>query len=186
VPETAYHSGIRDKHNRLQWDSNFGPLTPQLSTLTTRGHCNTIHIVATPLYEQQDITPERGSAAHDTTAAFHFSLHRATAEKCVVLNTPLPEVLSPVTRWKVKLNRVFTIHLTPWHSLLVSSCLRYNHHTNVSNVRHEDDALKISIHFLLNHFQCTFISDSRCYNWQNALFHTKDTKTVFQVKQTRL
>jgi len=36
VPKAAYRSGHHDKHNRLQCDSNLGPLTPQSDAITTR------------------------------------------------------------------------------------------------------------------------------------------------------
>ena len=40
VPKAVYRSGCRDKHNRLRWDSNLGPLTPQ-SGMLPLGHCDT-------------------------------------------------------------------------------------------------------------------------------------------------
>ena len=63
-----------------------------------------------------DIRPERRSTADDNAAAFHLSLHRMTSEKGMVFNAPFPEVLSPVTRRKVKLYSVFAMHLTLRHS----------------------------------------------------------------------
>jgi len=35
VPKTVYSSSHHDRHNRLQCDSNLGPLTPQSDALTT-------------------------------------------------------------------------------------------------------------------------------------------------------
>jgi len=43
VPKAVYRSGCRDKHNRLRWDSNLGPLTPQ-SGMLPLGHCVTASI----------------------------------------------------------------------------------------------------------------------------------------------
>ena len=40
VPKAVYRSGCHDKHNRLRWDSNLGPLTPQ-SGMLPLDHCDT-------------------------------------------------------------------------------------------------------------------------------------------------
>ena len=52
VPKTAYHSNIRDKHNRPQWESNLGPLTPQSGAL---GHRDTWN---RSLRSEHPFTPE--------------------------------------------------------------------------------------------------------------------------------